>query len=94
MPEQINPTFSVRRLLEYWGGVAQFQHTMEQYGWPVPYKTVQKWRERGSIPQTWLARMACVAKAQRRRFNLAEFVDAYPVSTRDETLRDFLGDVN
>ena len=91
MTQAPDPTFSAQRLIEHHGGIAALQHQFRQYGWDVKYRTIQKWRERGSIPPKYLARIALMAKQSRRKLDLADFVDAYPVRTNDDALKDLLG---
>jgi hypothetical protein len=89
-PDSPEPTISPAKLVDYWGGVAQLQRQMERNGWPIKAKTIQKWRERGSVPQHWLVRMALVARKKQRRFNLADFVEKGQEQSRDSALDDFL----
>lgn len=76
--QPMTPGFDVARLIQRFGGRAQLHRRLVARGFSVSVKMVEKWRERGNIPPTWLAEMLTIAQEEGRPIDLAEYRSGAP----------------
>lgn len=76
--------FDVPRLIERFGGRSRLFERLRKRGHNVTIKMIEKWRERGRIPDRWLAEMIDMARAERKPLDLNKFL-AKPPATEAAT---------
>lgn len=62
------------KVIAHFGGLASTAKLMRDNGIPMTIGTVEKWRRRGSIPSSQLITLAAIAKGNKMRFNLYDFI--------------------
>jgi hypothetical protein len=61
-------------VVKHFGGLAKCSRLLRQYGVNVSVDAVEKWRRRQSIPANQLVNLAWIAKMERMRFDLYDFI--------------------
>jgi hypothetical protein len=62
-----------RRIVEYFGGVADLSAALVSLGYSAPYATVEKWRQRTSLSAERIEQLQALARRQGRAFNPEQF---------------------
>lgn len=66
--------FDVRAAVKFFGGPADLSRRAAKYGSNLTVKAIEKWQERGQIPGAWIVRLAQIAKAEGRHFEIHDFI--------------------
>jgi hypothetical protein len=67
--------WNVRKLISELGGVPAIVSGLSRTGVDISQKTVEKWRERGSIPMDrWLDLLDMVRKLEKRTLVIEDFL--------------------
>lgn len=76
-------------VVRLFGGPSTLLRRLNDMGHDISLKAVDMWVYRGSIPGKWLVELAALAKKDRIKFDLTQFmIDDRPAPTEEEMAKD------
>lgn len=82
--------FDVQAIFNVFGGRSAIFARLNTRRHPITIRALDKWRERGSIPPTWLAHISKLADADGIDFNLHKFLQRDAAPKNSEELHSLL----
>lgn len=70
----MNNTLNVHRLLAHFGGVPELWHKLNDSGVSISVKTIEKWRERNTIPTPRLVQLCLLQRRLGGFLNIDDFI--------------------